>query len=288
MIFATNQVRHVLVQNSDTDGPVFVLPEDAQGNIIIHDNSFKVVQTAADGTFISASDSIELDKIISITGELSKSPFKVYTADATDWTSEGSDVAYLKVNIYEGPGSVNFVTHYIPYNNGNPNVAKLGLVWEENTETTGSVTTTFRTLSQQELSSTASGKSGIIYFSVSFVDADLKVLDIAVTESAGTTLRGYTVKQLEEFCNSFKGSMDFGVGYPYCSEALPTYADPNMGYEMLNIHYYYEGSNESVQKSEKDLTLCTLSSNNNVVESLWDVLANLPHVKVIGDLSFPT
>lgn len=274
MIFATNQVRHVLVQNSDTDGPVFVLQEDAGGK------TFKIIQTAADGTFISASDSIDYDKIISISSFTSNSPFKVYTADATDWTSEGSDVEYLKVNIYEGPGSVNFVTHYIPYNNGNPNVAKLGLVWEENTETTGSVTTTFRTLSQQELSSTASGKSGIIYFSVSFVDADLKVLDIAVTESAGTALPGYMVKKLEEFCNSFKGDMNFGVGFPYCSDPVPTYADPNTGYTMLNIHYYYEGSNEAVQKSEKDLTLCTLTSNTNVVNDLLDTLESLPNVKV--------
>lgn len=285
MIFATNQVRHVLVQNSDTDGPVFVLPKNTQGQIIIHNNSFKIVQTAADGTFISASDSIELDKIISITGESSESPFKVYTANAADWAAEGPDeipvgsnVAYLKVNIYEGPGSVNFVSQYIPYNGANTDVSKLGLVWND----------TNKTLSQTTLASTASGKSGIIYFSVSFVDADLKVLDIAVTESAGTTLRGYTVKQLEEFCNSFKGSMDFGVGYPYCSEALPTYADPNMGYEMLNIHYYYEGSNEAVQKSEKDLTLCTIPNHMGIVKQLWDVLANLPHVKVIGGLSFPT
>lgn len=268
MIFATNQVRHVLVQNSSTDGPVFVLQSDEGGR------TFKIIQTAADGTFISASDSIEMDKIISISTELSKSPFKVYTADTTDWTSVGSDVAYLKVNIYEGPGSVNFVSQYIPYKGTNTDVSKLGLVWNDAN----------KTLSQTTLASTASGKSGIIYFSVSFVDADLKVLDIAVTESEGTGLPGYTVKQLEEFCNSFKGSMDFGVGYPYCSEALPTYADPNAYYMMLNIHYYYEGSNEAVQKSEKDLTLCCPTTYSAVVEPLWEALVNLPNIKVIGEL----
>lgn len=280
MIFATNQVRHVLVQNSATDGPELALQQATNGK------TFKIIQKTpgSTGTFISASDSIDYDKIISISSFTSKSPFKVYTADATDWNTQGGpDVAYLKVNIYEGSGSVNFVTHYIPYNNGNPNVAKLGLVWEENTVTNAdNSTSTFGTLSQKALASTASGKSGIIYFSVSFVDADLKVLDIPVTETVGTALPGYMVKKLEEFCNSFKGDMNFGVGFPYCSDPVPTYADPNAVYEMLNIHYYYEGSNEAVQKSEKDLTLCVISTNSttNVIDILYPKLTALGTIQV--------
>lgn len=280
MVFATNQVRHVLVQNSATDGPELVLQQAT------NENSFKIIQKTpgSTGTFISASDSIDYDKIISISSFTSKSPFKVYTADATDWASEGSDVAYLKVNIYEGSGSVNFVSQYIPYvpyNSSNPDVTNinlsklgLGLVWND----------TDKTLSQTTLASTAAGKSGIIYFSVSFVDANLKGLDIAVTESEGTALPGYMVKKLEEFCNSFKGDMNFGVGFPYCSDPVPTYADPNAEYEMLNIHYYYEGSNEAVQKSEKDLTLCVISTNSttNVIDILYPKLTALGTIKVMS------
>lgn len=74
------------------------------------------------------------------------------------------------------------------------------------------------------------------------------------TGPAGTIANGKKIADLEYFCMGERGDMYRGVGYP---NNIPTtyLVDPAIKYNVIDIHYAYVGSNESVQKSEKTITL---------------------------------
>ena len=65
---------------------------------------------------------------------------------------------------------------------------------------------------------------------------------------------GKNIADLEYFCMGERGDQYRNVGWPYVIET--TYlVDPETEYSVLDIHYAYVGSNENVQKSERDITL---------------------------------
>nr|UVM96623.1 MAG: hypothetical protein [Bacteriophage sp.] len=74
------------------------------------------------------------------------------------------------------------------------------------------------------------------------------------TEPAGIIANGKKIADLEYFCMGERGDIYRGVGYP---NNIPTtyLVDPTVKYNVIDIHYAYVGSNESVQKSEKTITL---------------------------------
>lgn len=70
----------------------------------------------------------------------------------------------------------------------------------------------------------------------------------------GTIGNGKTIADLEYFCMGERGDMYRQVGWP---NNIPTtyLVDPTKTYYVFDIHYAYVGSNESVQKSEKTITI---------------------------------
>lgn len=74
------------------------------------------------------------------------------------------------------------------------------------------------------------------------------------TGPAGTIDNGKKIADLEYFCMGERGDIYRGVGFP---NNIPTtyLVDPTVKYNVIDIHYAYVGSNESVQKSEKTITL---------------------------------
>lgn len=259
MVFSTNQVRHILAENTAKNVKVTktLLPDQTV--------YFTQHQPSGDqiGTIISRSDIIPVENIVSISSASPTSPFKQITI--------GGDIAatdYLKVRIFDSPGSTNPIINYIKPTK----VSKLGLVWNDDA----------KTLTQEEPGSTAGAKDGIIYFDVEVVDKDLAPkADMTYTEGHSTNYKAYGLLLLEKFCNSFKSSMEFGVGYPYASQELPTYIDPtNANFVVTNIHYYYSGSNEATQKSEKDLTIVTVAPMTAVINELKTLN---PSIKLIED-----
>lgn len=65
---------------------------------------------------------------------------------------------------------------------------------------------------------------------------------------------GHNIADLEYFCHGFRGDEYRGMGYP--NNLITEYlVDPTLEYNTIDIHYAYVGSNESVQKSEKDITI---------------------------------
>ena len=76
-----------------------------------------------------------------------------------------------------------------------------------------------------------------------------------LTEStSGSIGNGKLIADLEYFCMGERGDIYRGVGFP---NSIPTkyMVDASKKYYVLDIHYAYVGSNEAVQKSEKDITI---------------------------------
>lgn len=72
--------------------------------------------------------------------------------------------------------------------------------------------------------------------------------------TSGSIGNGKTIADLEYFCMGERGDVYRGIGFP---DNIPTtyLVDPTVKYNVIDIHYAYVGSNESVQKSEKTITL---------------------------------
>ena len=76
----------------------------------------------------------------------------------------------------------------------------------------------------------------------------------------GQVGNGKLIADLEYFCMGERGDMYRGIGWP---NTIPTkyFVDATKTYDVIDIHYAYVGSNESVQKSEKTLTIVGEAAN---------------------------
>lgn len=86
----------------------------------------------------------------------------------------------------------------------------------------------------------------------------------------------YDIADLEYFALGERGDVYRNVGWPNAnpSATLATYGD-DVKYNILNIHFAFVGSNESVQKSEKDITIAIAESDNTNIDSLLGNIATL-------------
>lgn len=80
---------------------------------------------------------------------------------------------------------------------------------------------------------------------------------------------GHNIADLEYFCHGFRGDEYRGMGYP--NNLITEYlVDPTLEYNTIDIHYAYVDSNESAQKSEKDITIVVpkVGKNNATANEL--------------------
>ena len=112
-----------------------------------------------------------------------------------------------------------------------------------------------------------------VYFTVQpvaiMVNGDERIW-ATVTESTNSTIaNGKKIADLEYFCMGERGDMYRNISWPH---NIPTtyLVDPTIKYNVIDIHYAYVGSNESVQKSEKTITLVVpkVGAKNNVSNAL--------------------
>lgn len=95
---------------------------------------------------------------------------------------------------------------------------------------------------------------------------------------------GHMIADLEYFCMGARGDIYRGMGYPNIIHT--TYlADPNAVYDTLDIHYFYTGSNESVQKSEKTITLVAVDDGSHTAMNALIAAINNASGLAIGTLS---
>lgn len=95
------------------------------------------------------------------------------------------------------------------------------------------------------------------------VDGEDRLWGVAnAVASKKTVPDGHLIADLEYFCMGARGDIYRGMGYPNIIET--TYlVDPSAAYDVLDIHYFYTGSNESVQKSEKIITLVAVDDDEH-------------------------
>ena len=98
------------------------------------------------------------------------------------------------------------------------------------------------------------------------------------SDSTTTIPNSKQLADLEYFCMGERGDIYRNVGWP---NVIPTkyILDGNDadGYDVLDIHYYYEGGGENPQKSEKDITIVAkaavignTTTANTLVKALKD------------------
>ena len=95
------------------------------------------------------------------------------------------------------------------------------------------------------------------------VDGEDRLWGVAtVVTPKKTVTDGHLIADLEYFCMGARGDIYRGMGYPNIIKT--TYlVDPSAVYDVLDIHYFYTGSNESVQKSEKTITLVAVDDGKH-------------------------
>ena len=87
--------------------------------------------------------------------------------------------------------------------------------------------------------------------------------------STSSIPNGHKIADLEYFCMGERGDIYRMVGFP---KVLRTQylINPEVKYNVIDVHYSYVGSNESVQKSEKTITIVVpkIGENNSVSNEL--------------------
>ena len=88
-------------------------------------------------------------------------------------------------------------------------------------------------------------------------DSQYEIDGTAVYLPEGETLtNSHLAAELEYFAMGERADLYRGIGWPD-NRVTKYLVDPDnaYGYDMINIHYAYVGSNHAVQKSEKDITI---------------------------------
>lgn len=97
-----------------------------------------------------------------------------------------------------------------------------------------------------------------------------------LTEGTGDSIgNGKLAADLEYFCMGERGDMYRNISWPH---NIPTtyLVDPTKEYHMFDIHYAYVGDNESVQKSEKTITIiCADKTELNKVVTAFNTATGL-------------
>ena len=119
------------------------------------------------------------------------------------------------------------------------------------------------------------------------VDGDEYIWGVVeAQESKNKVENGHNIADLEYFCMGARGDHYRMMGYPNVIKTKYL-VDPDSKYDTLNIHYAFTDSNESVQKSEKDITIVCVDdgSHTDMKALITAINALLPADKKIATLA---
>lgn len=118
-----------------------------------------------------------------------------------------------------------------------------------------------------------------VYFTVQpvaiMVNGDERIWATVTEGTNGTIGNGKKIADLEYFCMGERGDIYRGIGFPH--NIVTTYlVDPTKTYYTFDIHYAYVGNNESVQKSEKGITIvCSDKTEFNKIVTAFNTATGL-------------
>lgn len=84
---------------------------------------------------------------------------------------------------------------------------------------------------------------------------------------------GKKVAELEYFTHGWRGDTYRMVGWP---RAINTkyMVDPSSSYDLIDIHYFYQGTGVSVQQSEKEITIAVPAGNSTVLSAIESLMGS--------------
>ena len=111
-----------------------------------------------------------------------------------------------------------------------------------------------------------------VYFEVQtpsiYVDGDEVLWGVVENKDSGLFVTdGKKIADIEYFCMGERGDVYRNIAWPH---SIPTkyLVDATKEYDVIDIHYSYQGANEAVQKSEKTITLVIPTDASGVRESI--------------------
>lgn len=119
-------------------------------------------------------------------------------------------------------------------------------------------------------------------------DGDERIWGIVrKVDSINSIPDGHKIADLEYFCMGERGDIYRMVGFPNVIRTKYL-VNPDLKYNVIDIHYAYVGSNESVQKSEKDITIVVPKVGDTNQEA--NKLANdiIGAINTAAGISIPT
>lgn len=299
MLFSVNQASHLYVVNSViTDAKTKVTEESAVGTIKVNSDGDNIYFTYKGEGGLLRSDLVAIKDIIDIRArEASKLDTKFRTATITLKAETSSTIVAGQdyfVRIKYSIGSID--NQYLKYGvvratkEMETTPEKFFAAMEE------SLKKNFARESEPLFSFTHTSSSLVITevepkwvlgtYPQRPIDFEVSVDTIEVggiegawgTVAVAPTNNGYPnskkIADLEWFCMGERGDQYKNYGWP---NVIPTKymvnAESTNGYDVINIHYAYVGSNESVQKSEKDMIFVGESTASDVAGEAIRTLA---------------
>lgn len=112
-------------------------------------------------------------------------------------------------------------------------------------------------------------EQGVVPFEVQtpciVVDGDMRLWGTVTKADSTTTLpEGQKIADLEWFTMGERGDQYRLVGWPH---VIPTkyMVDSTKEYDVITVHYYFQGHNEAVQKSEKDIQIALVNDGDHTL-----------------------
>lgn len=112
---------------------------------------------------------------------------------------------------------------------------------------------------------------------------DFEWATIAEGSPVDLTNAGKKIADLEWFCMGWRGDEYRGMGYPR-NFNTKYMVDSSEDYDLIDIHYFFQGTGVSVQQSEKELTLVVPAGDSSVLSAIETIVGSN---KIVEPDEFP-
>lgn len=102
---------------------------------------------------------------------------------------------------------------------------------------------------------------------------DYEWATIALGDPTDAANSGKKIADLEYFCMGNRADQYRGMGWPRTAESK-LMVDPTEDYDLIDIHYFFQGTGVSVQQSEKEITLVVPAENETILAAITALLAD--------------